>query len=70
MQQEQKTLNVKEWLGSEEEVTFYPGLNNVGVGVPNMAQRKRIWLASMRMAGSIPGLAQWVKDSVLPWAIV
>ena len=30
MQQEQTTLNVEDWLGSEEKGTFYLGLN-VGV---------------------------------------
>lgn len=31
MQQEQTTLNVIDWLGSEEEVTFYLGLKNLGI---------------------------------------
>ena len=34
-------------------------------GVPVMAQRERIWLVSMRDAGSFPRLAQWVKDLAL-----
>ena len=43
---------------------------NSHIGVPIVAQ----WLTNPtrnhEFAGSIPGLAQWVKDPVLPWAVV
>ena len=39
---------------------------NIHVGVPIVAQ----WLTNLtsnhEVSGSIPGLAQWVKDSALP----
>ena len=35
-----------------------------------MAQRKGIRLRNHEVVGSIPGLAQWVEDPVLPCAVV
>ena len=45
-------------------------LNEAIKGVPIMAQRNPVWLASMRTQVRIPGLAQWVKDPALLWAVV
>ena len=39
-------------------------------GVPTMAQWKQIWLASMRTQVQSLAPSQWVKDLVLPWAVV
>ena len=39
-------------------------------GVPIVAQWKWIWLGTMRLWVWFPGLAQWVKDPVLPWGMV
>ena len=39
-------------------------------GVPLMAQRLANPTSICEDTGSIPGLTQWVKDLVLPWAVV
>ena len=45
-------------------------LNKNSYGEPIVA----LWLtnptSNLEVAGSIPGLAQWVKDPVLQWAVV
>ena len=38
--------------------------------VPVMAQRKRIQLGTIRLQAQSSGLAQWVKDPALLWAVV
>ena len=45
---------------------FYPFNKKTDIGVPIMAQQKRIRLVTMKVVGSIPGLALWVKDLALP----
>ena len=47
-----------------------PKTKNKILGVPDVAQ----WLTNPTrnydVAGSVPGLIQWVKDPALPWAVV
>ena len=41
------------------------GIKNVSMGVPIVAQWLRNLTRNHEVAGSIPGLAHWVKDPVL-----
>ena len=40
------------------------------LGVPLVAQGVTNPTSTHEDVGSIPGLAQWIKDPVLPWAVV
>ena len=58
-----------DWLDNEFKITL--------TGVPIMAQLTRNWLVmemnltrNHQVAGSIPGLVQWVKDMAFRWAMV
>ena len=57
-------------LGEVKALVQGTHLKMVALGVPLMAQRFKNPTRNREVAGSIPGLAQWVKDPALPGAVV
>ena len=45
-------------------------LKKISSSISIVAQRVKNPTSIHEDTGSIPGLAQWVKDPVLPWAVV
>ena len=54
----------------EENHYFATPNEMMDLGVPIMAQGLMNPMSIHEHPGSIPGLAQWVKDPALPWAVV
>ena len=60
----------KFWFNLIHVVQIHVAKSHMYVGVPIMAQQLTNLTSIHEDAGLIPGLAQWVKDMALPWAVV
>ena len=56
-------MSIDRWMGREDVLNIYNGSSRHGAAETNLTRKHEI-------AALVPGLTQWVRDPVLPWAVV
>ena len=64
------TLFVEKSIFSSTEWSWHPCQKSVGHWSSHLGAAETNLTKNHDVVGSIPGLAQWVKDMALPWAVV
>ena len=61
-----QTIDTERWCNQESDKKVVSSLVRRDTGVPTVAEQVKNGTSILEDLGSIPGLAQWVKDLALP----